>query len=340
MTEWLWSGIGLVSSLLLVWLTLQLVQRAGLIAHPNQRSSHKAPTPTGGGLGIMVLILSYLGVVVAPEASIGSYWLVAIGGLAVIGLWDDFADIKARFRLPVQLGAVGLMIWSLLSLAGGWPDAALMQIWWVLAALGLLWFVNLYNFMDGIDGIAAMQCFTFCLAVQIISGGVPGWAGALIWLLAGSSLGFLCFNWPPARIFMGDVGSQGLGLLLGGLVLLLEGMHSVSIPASVILLSVFWFDASYTLAVRLFTGQPIAQAHRSHLYQRLAQRYGHLFTTLSFLVFMSVWLLPLAWYASHLHNAGLFWAPWMLVALAVVPLGVLCQRFAAGRVIEYKQDVS
>ncbi|MEM9624444.1 MAG: hypothetical protein AAF993_22580, partial [Pseudomonadota bacterium] len=216
----------------------------------------------------------------------------------------------------------------------------------MLIAVAMVWFINLYNFMDGIDGIAAVQCLLFCVGVQILALQLPGWSGALVWLLSGATLAFLAFNWPPAKIFMGDVGSQFLGLLLGGLVLYLWQQDFVPLVGSLILLAGFWFDATYTLCVRMATGQAYTQAHRSHLYQRLAQRRGHLWTTVAFLLYGLAWLLPLAFAATQ-HNRGagaaadmatypqltLFGADpsaWWWLLPAVLPLAVLCVYFRAG----------
>ena len=132
----------------------------------------------------------------------------------------------------------------------------------VVIAVCMVWFTNLYNFMDGVDGYAAVQCLVFCVGAQWVAGGVPGWIGELIWLLGGVSVAFLTFNWPPAKIFMGDVGSGFIGLLLAFLVFYLWHRGNVPFIASLILLAVFWFDATYTLCVRIVTQQEFTQAHR------------------------------------------------------------------------------
>ena len=134
----------------------------------------------------------------------------------------------------------------------------------------LVWHINLYNFMDGIDGIASSQCLLFCLSVLYLTGGVPGWLGDLLWILVGTALGFLVYNWPPAKIFMGDVGSGALGLILGVVTLQLAISGMLPFIGCLILLTGFWFDASYTLCVRMLSGQAFTEAHRSHLYQKVA----------------------------------------------------------------------
>jgi Fuc2NAc and GlcNAc transferase len=202
--------------------------------------------------------------------------------------------------------------------------------WIVLIVIGLalVWHINLYNFMDGIDGLAGVQGLVFLVGAQIVGQGVPGWLGDLIWLTSGTLVAFLAFNWPPARIFMGDVGSGFLGLLTGALALLLWQQQTLPLAVSLILLSAFWFDASYTLAVRALTGQPFTRPHRSHLYQKLAARYGHRWTTLAFLLYATLWLLPLAAACAHL-SAGSVHAWWWLVA-ATLPLAVAAVWQGAG----------
>jgi Fuc2NAc and GlcNAc transferase len=188
----------------------------------------------------------------------------------------------------------------------------------------VLWIVNLYNFMDGIDGIAASQCVVFCAGVLLI-GHPAAFVGEFLWILLGATVGFLWFNRPPARIFMGDVGVGFLGLLVGVIGLTLDARHQMPLIASMILLAGFWFDATYTLCVRIATGQQFASAHRSHLYQRCAARFGHGRTTSMFVVFAIVWLMPLAWLCVRVPRWGFAW-----LAVAVAPLAVAAVRVRAG----------
>jgi Fuc2NAc and GlcNAc transferase len=143
----------------------------------------------------------------------------------------------------------------------------------------------------------------------------------LLWAVSGASLGFLAFNWPPAKIFMGDVGALVLGLLLGAAVIALDQSAELPFIASIILLTGFWFDASYTLCVRMLTGQAFTQAHRSHLYQRLSDRLGHLGATAAFAALGVAWLLPLAWLS--------VWQPeWRVVLLLAAPVPYLAGALA------------
>ncbi len=320
-------ALGLAAGLVLLFVVVQLVSREHLLAVPDHRSSHTRPTPTMGGIAIVVVVLAYLVLLAQSDPRLGWTLFVALSMLALVGLWDDLAPLSARLRLVMHFVTSGALLWLL------WPDV---PVWLLPVALvALVWFVNLYNFMDGIDGFAAAQCLVFCLGVQLVTGGVPGWSGEVMWLLSGVTLAFLAFNWPPARIFMGDVGSGFLGLLIGALVVYLWRTDALSWVSSVILLSAFWFDATYTLCVRIVTRQEFTQAHRQHLYQHAALRFGHLWTTLSFFAYAAVWLLPWAWFA-----AAADW-PTQTFALVVssLPMAYLCWRFGAG-LMQQEQEQS
>ena len=310
-------GVGLGLEALVYW----LIGRAGILAHPNERSSHTRPTPTMGGVVIVIIMLAFCAHVAQAQASLGWGLFAPLAAVGLVGLWDDLTGLPARLRLVVYTAAAaGALAWVLPALPA-----------WVYAAgvVALVWFVNLYNFMDGIDGYAASQALVFCVGAQLVAGGVPGWSGEALWLLAGASLAFLIFNWPPARIFMGDVGSASLGLLIGVLAAYLAMAEHLPLVASLILLAGFWFDASYTLCVRMFTGQAFTQAHRLHLYQRLAHRQGHLWTTLAFLGYSGLVLVPLAWWATHAPEFRL-----LALFLSVAPLALASWRWRAGLVTE------
>ncbi len=299
-----------VSSLILLALHLQLARRFELLAHPNARSSHQTATPTMGGIAIVLPLLVLLATLAWNAGPAGENvmlrLLVAVTILAGIGFVDDLKGLSASARL------IGQAVCVVIVLAGfGFP-----LLW--LAAIGflLLWHVNLYNFMDGIDGIAAVQTFLFCLGALLLSNGVEGAWGLLLWVISGATMGFLAFNWPPARIFMGDVGALVLGLVLGTAVIGLAREDELAFVPSLILLSGFWFDASYTLCVRMLTGQAFTQAHRSHFYQRLSDRLGHLGATSVFAGLGLIWLLPLAWWSVRQPD-------WALACLLAAPLPYL-----------------
>ncbi len=312
-------GAGFSVTAALVPLLAALARRRGLLAVPNARSFHTVATPTIGGLGFALPVLAYLGWRSLTMPDLGG--LLAGGALlALVGLVDDLRETGRGVRVAAQLLALLLVFWTLQS---GWA-------WWVYppVALLLVWQINLFNFMDGIDGLLAVQTLFFCLAAHLLTGGVPGWEGALLWLLAGAMLGFLVYNWTPARIFMGDTGSLFLGLTVGVVVVQLVVQYRVPPLACTILLTAFWFDAGYTLCVRMVTGQAFTEPHRSHLYQKLAARFGTLWTMVGFSALCILWLLPLAVAtAAFAESPALGMA---LQALAALPLGVLAWRFRAG----------
>ena len=298
---------------------------------PNARSSHSAPTPRGGGLAIVVSFLVAVLVMAATGLIAGDVAVALIGGgggTALIGFMDDRKHVPARWRLLAHFGAA---LWALAWLFpwSGTLDSALWRMPLLAAALlfGAVWMLNLYNFMDGIDGIAASEAVTVSLGggVLLWMCGAPGMA-LMALCLAGASLGFLVWNFPPAKIFMGDAGSGFLGFIfacfaIGSLQL---GPHVLA--GWCVLLAAFASDASVTLLRRLLRGERVWEAHRSHAYQRLSRYFGaHRPVTLGFAAINVVWLVPLA------LMAGLQLMPaWLALAAAYLPLCLLAWRLGAG----------
>jgi Fuc2NAc and GlcNAc transferase len=217
---------------------------------------------------------------------------------------------------------------------GGLPPLALfgwvLDLGWlggVLAAVYLVWLLNLYNFMDGIDGIASIEAITVCLgAASLYSLTGLGSHAVLPLLLAAAVAGFLFWNFPPAKIFMGDAGSGFLGIVLGGLSLQAAWVSPPMLWCWLILLGVFIVDATYTLVRRLLRGDKVYEAHRSHAYQFASREFGkHLPVTLAVAVLNLCWLLPIAFCVAKLGLDGA-----VGVVLAYIPLIVLAVRFHAG----------
>jgi len=328
---------------LAAWLHFGGSQR--LIAVPNERSSHSLPTPTGGGVVIVLVLLAVLLGYYLQGIVLAGWLALACFAMALIGLVDDLRDLSAGLRLTLQILVIAFLLWVANTAAlsqVGWPGSlptALVALMWLAA---LVWFVNLFNFMDGIDGLATAQSGSYCLAALFFMLGDAGWYTGLLWAGVACSLGFAVFNVAPARIFMGDAGSAFWGLLLGVLALQLAIVGALPITASLVLLSAFWFDASYTLIVRVTTGQRFTQAHRSHLYQRLADRWGHARTTLFYVALFLFWQWPLtAWIrAKYLSKpelalgAGLELDLWWIVILSCIPLLLGCLWLKAGRLVK------
>lgn len=250
---------------------------------PNQRSSHATPTPRGGGIVFPVLWIVFLIVLYFFGFIKASYlylFLPPVFLISFISFIDDKYQLAARWRFLAQLSAV---IYSLV-IIGGFPTFNLwiVTIHWawfgyIFMALALLWSTNLYNFMDGIDGIAAIEAlFVFGVGGYFVwrAGGVD--LAYIIWGMVSMVVGFLIWNKPPAKIFMGDVGSTVLGFLVVLFGLVGEVWYGVPFLLWVILYGVFLFDATVTLFRRIKHGDVWYQAHRLHAYQRLQlQQWSH-----------------------------------------------------------------
>lgn len=193
--------------------------------------------------------------------------------MAFLGFWDDLSGLSPRVRLPVQLACAGLALWSagsLLPWVAERRPVALLFLGTVSAILWVAWMVNLYNFMDGIDGLAGGQATVSSLFFFLLFAwyGEVGWAAANL-MVAAASAGFLLHNWPPARVFMGDTGSAFLGAFYGMQSVIAPWATPVSFPVLVLPFAGFILDTSSTLVRRVCRGERWSQAHRSHFYQRL-----------------------------------------------------------------------
>ncbi|MFJ4110537.1 MULTISPECIES: glycosyltransferase family 4 protein [Pseudomonas] len=329
---WLIIAAGLISLALTAGLRRYALARS-LLDIPNARSSHTLPTPRGGGLAFVITFLAALLVlgwsgVVPFRLLVG---LLGAGGLvALIGFMDDHGHIAARWRL---LGHFVAAAWGLYWL-GGMPAITLfglpLDIAWlsaILAALYLVWLLNLYNFMDGIDGIASIEAICVCLGGCLLYAitGHPQAIGLPL-LLAATVAGFLAWNFPPARIFMGDAGSGFLGIVLGLLALQAAWINPLLFWGWLILMGVFVVDATFTLGRRLLRGEKVYEAHRSHAYQYASRQYGsHLPVSLAVAAINIGWLLPVAAAVLLFKLDG---AAGTLIAYA--PLTLLAIKYRAG----------
>lgn len=307
-----------------------------LLDLPNSRSSHQVPTPRGGGLAIVVAF-ALAGAVLYWQQRLPFDFLMALAGalpVATVGFWDDHGHVPARWRFLVQVVCAG---WALYWL-GGFGSISLggsrYELGWLGNVLGgffIVWLLNLFNFMDGIDGIAGGEAVTVVLSAALLLGLVPAGAAAgsveSLLALAAATAGFLAWNWPPAKIFMGDVGSGFVGFLLGVFALHSAMAGELSLAVWLILVGVFFVDATVTLLRRMAGGQRWYEAHRSHAYQHAAVRWGsHRRVTLAVLAIDLLWLFPLA--------AGAAWWPrWeaAFLVLAYTPLVGLALRLDAGK---------
>ena len=257
-----------IASFLLTPAAIALARRFGVVALPGPRSSHQSPTPVGGGLALVAgwgLAIVALGLAGRLPAGFAVAVLPGVAALSVTGWLDDWRGLRARVRLAVQL-AVSLWLLASLAIAGeGVPLP-----WWLIALPALVWLTNLTNFMDGSNGLAASQgAFAgFSAAALLYLHGDPGLA-AVSAALAGACLGFLPWNAPRARVFMGDAGSTALGFAIAAVLLLGVVRGTLSLPLALLPMSVFLVDATLTLLRRIRRGERWYTAHKQHVYQRL-----------------------------------------------------------------------
>ena len=259
------AGLVLLLSALLAWLCLKSLLpwlERRLLDQPNARSSHRLPTPRGGGL--VFVLLAVIAGLLTPAAGTSIPWLPALClPLALVGLADDRFNLTPAFRFGVQaLTAAALLALSTLPVA-----------WWLwpLALVAITAMINFTNFMDGLDGLVA-GCAVVLIATAgfaLAREGLPANALLPLWALGGALLGFLAWNWSPARLFMGDVGSTFLGALFAGLVL--QSRQPLMALGLLLVAAPLLGDALICVLRRLAHRQPITQAHRLHLYQRLQQ---------------------------------------------------------------------
>lgn len=329
---WLYLIVVLLSLALTAGLRRYALARSVLDV-PNARSSHAVPTPRGGGVAIVLTFLLSL-VALAVSGPVDTPVLIALAGsgslIAVLGFMDDHGHIAARWRLLGHfLAAAWFLGWT-----GGMPALQVfgltVDLGWLGAGLGavyLVWLLNLYNFMDGIDGIASVEAITACLSACLLYWlSDAGQLIALPLLLATAVAGFLYWNFPPARIFMGDAGSGFLGIMLGGLSLQAAWVSPQLFWCWLILLGVFIVDATFTLLRRLQRGDRVYEAHRSHAYQFASREYGrHFPVTLAVALLNLLWLLPVALCVVLLGLDGA-----LGVVIAYVPLLLLALRYRAG----------
>lgn len=310
-------AVGLITSLLagvlgfaVTLLVLRHARRLGVIAAPNERSSHTVPTPSGGGVGI-VAGGSLGGLLAAWFFPWPALVIVGLAlAMAAMGFSDDRKPVSARLRLIVQVVLVGAMVATLefepLAAAFGVPFPIALA---ALLVLGAVYWINLFNFMDGIDGIAGTQAaFMLLGAIVLMLQAQAGPDVVLLWWLAAiaaATLGFLLLNWPPAKIFMGDAGSTYLGFMLAYAAYASIAAGWLSLWQWLLLGALFIADATITLVRRLLRRERVFEAHRLHAYQHLSRRWGrHRPVTLLFLAVNVVLLLPLACAAGALPNHG------------------------------------
>jgi len=314
----LFSGLALLSCAG-TKLYINYARQKAILDIPNERSSHTLPTPRGGGVVFVALFLAV--VLLCPfffprEASL---WLALSGGglaVAAIGWIDDRKTLPAWQRLGVHNLAV---LWALYHLGGmpslsmGFASLPLGYIGHVLAFIGGVWMINLYNFMDGIDGLAAGEAVLVASTGALLTKGSP--VSFALFALAASVLGFLIWNWSPAKVFMGDAGSGFLGFAFFCFALYTENTNILPLLTWAVLVSVFAVDATLTLVMRARQRKHLSEAHRDHLYQQFIKvGFRHASVTLGALLLGFCASLPAFFFSRYIS---------LLFAVIYVLLGVL-----------------
>ena len=310
----------------------KVAARLSLIDYPVARSAHLSPKPSGGGIVIIGTFLFCTNFYYFYD-HISDHTFYALLGtipIAAVGLFDDLSRASLRLRLLTQFLAVFWVIFwfegvpsidfSLFEIANPW---ALM----ILGVISVVWLLNLYNFMDGIDAIAATEVLFVNAMSSIFAIQIGDMTLALLSAsLFAASAGFLVWNWPPAKLFMGDVGSSSIGFILG--VLALASMHSGTLTAWtwLILLGVFVADSGVTLIVRFINKEKWHEGHSCHAYQNAARRWGsHEKVVVWMLIVNLIWLAPLSWLSFLYPKNGFY-----ICFVALTPLVYLCIKYKSG----------
>lgn len=302
---------------------------------PNERSSHQNPTPRGGGVAVVAaFVFGLLALLIRGDIASESFYAIVLPGVlvAAIGYLDDLGRVTAaRLRLIGHFVAAVIAVYILDGLPPMPVFAETLDIGLVgniIAVLFLVWMLNLFNFMDGIDSITGVEALTSCLILTIF---LINKSETELWqvpaLMCAAVIGFLYFNWPPARIFLGDIGSGFIGFTIGTISLVIARSQPLITWAVIILLGVFIVDATVTLIRRLIDKQRISTAHRSHAFQHLANSADrHLKVSLSIAAVNIFWLTPIAWLVVDQRIL-----PIIGVVTAYIPLLVLAIYFKAGK---------
>ena len=303
-----------------------------LLDVPVARSAHHVPTPRGGGLAIVIAVNIFAGFLVwngKIDLRVFAVLLCATP-VAITGFVDDLRGLPVSVRLPVHL----LAAFIALVLLGPVPEP-FFSGWLLVPAflqslilmLALVWLLNLYNFMDGIDSLAVTQALFVSGAACLM---LFYQQTDLAWICAGlfvACVGFLLLNLPPARLFMGDVGSTFLGFFFGLVALVAHFEGTLSVWVWVLLMGAFIADTTYTLIRRAVSGQRVTEGHNLHAYQHLSRRTGsHSKVVIIYALVNLIWLLPISWLAVVYPQNGVY-----LTIVGVVPLMAIAALLGAGR---------
>jgi len=263
-------GLTILVAFILTYMVRKFALKKAIIDIPNKRSSHTIPTPRGGGLAVAVSWFLGIFYLFFSDQLAPTLLYAFLPGilLVIISFLDDLYDLKPLIRLGTQFIVSALALYFL----GGVPkinfgfvESEIIWLWTPVALLGMIWFINLFNFLDGIDGYAAMETIFISAAFYVF------FNDNFLLILAAVVSGFLIWNWQPAKIFLGDVGSTLLGFNIIVLVIYYQNTNDISLFTLLIPSVLFWFDASWTLIRRFRNKEKLTEAHKKHTYQRIVQ---------------------------------------------------------------------
>ena len=284
----------------LTYLVKKYAIKKSLLDIPNDRSSHEVPTPHGGGIAIALTWFAGLGYLFALDKINTNLFFALMAGvlITVVSFWDDLYELKPKTRFVGQLLTAAAGLWflgGLKELDFGLFVVSNPIITNTVAIIGIIWFINLYNFLDGIDGYAGSEAVFLGLAGYLLFG------GDYFLVLIAAVLGFLIWNWHKAKIFMGDTGSTLLGYTVAVFTIYYANADSTNLWIWVILFGLFWFDATLTLFRRYKNGEKLSQAHKKHAFQRLNQSgWSHDRVVLSS-IFVNVILFCLVYFITNIY---------------------------------------
>jgi UDP-N-acetylmuramyl pentapeptide phosphotransferase/UDP-N-acetylglucosamine-1-phosphate transferase len=320
-----------LASLGLTYLYRQYAIHKAILDLPCERSSHDVPTPTGGGLAVSItLYTGFVLLFVTGHLNRVLFMALLCGiPISIIGFFDDLKGLRPGIRSIVQICCVILVLYFLGGL--NYLDLGTVTIRWarlltILSVLGIIWSINLFNFMDGIDGYIGTEMvfigtsfFLFTMDLTPV-------------IMTFSVLGFLIWNWPKAKIFIGDVGSTLLGFIVAIMAIYYQNEGQVSIIVSLILTAVFWFDATVTLFRRIINKEKLNEAHRKHAYQRIVQAgFSHQKTVLSALVINFIGF-GLAWLAMKFERWN-----WIFLLIDLTMLLFVLRYIDKKKAFEYQK---
>ena len=259
-----------ICSFILTYVIIRIALKKRIVSIPNERSLHSTPTPIGGGLAIVMTWYIGISILYYYDMLESNLYFALMSGmiLTIISIIDDLINVKPLLRLFFHFVSAifaFVLLGGLRQLVIPSFDLDYRFIIYPLAIIGMVWFINLFNFMDGVDGFASLEALIICLLMYYLTGFIVNL------LLVACIIGFLFWNWPKAKIFMGDVGSIQLGFILVVIGIYAHNTYKFSILNWIMISSPFWFDATLTLYRRWKNGEKLSEAHRKHAYQRIVQ---------------------------------------------------------------------